>query len=292
MSITEEAIKALVKTEATQASNVALASATPDIEGKGLVALSREVTVHDLEDKLPLRRRARGLMETDYVGPFAQYAATHAEPGATVFVKANDMSATAVLNFGTIEKAGQCDNLTRVSLKKTAPYSAMLSFTDGTHNQREFSEWLEEWGHLIVAREGIEPDAPVLDMKQCITAIRNVTVDEKRSTDSTVGNFSQNRSVAEEIAMRAKAGQKIPPFLHMTFKPYAELLPRTFVIRVGSITNRDTPIFRFQVIAYEQHQEEMANEFADVVRQQFAALQIPEERVTPTVLLGSYNPKR
>ena len=45
----------------------------------GATALHEDVKVHDLEQYLPCRRRARGTMSTAYVAPFAQYAISYAE---------------------------------------------------------------------------------------------------------------------------------------------------------------------------------------------------------------------
>lgn len=296
MPITEEAIRALVKTEATQASNAALNAAVPALAGQGLFVLHSELKTIDLEDRLPLRRRARGTMATEFVAPFAQYAMTHALAGACVFIRPSDMSATALLNFGSNDAPGHCDNKSKLTLKPTASYNALLDLVNSPHDQRDFSDWLEEWGHMVKIRESYEtpaadagdtPVSPDLDLKQCINAVRNVTIKAVQDSESTVGNFSQTRSAAEQIAMQAKADTKLPPFLHITFQPYKELQARTFVVRVSSITSRDAPVFKLQVLAYEQHQEEMANEFADAVRAEFDTL-ATEGRIKPEVLIGEY----
>lgn len=286
MTITEQALQLLQKSEATQASNTALIAATTGLTG--LVALDSQIKVHDFEHKFEHRRRAIGCMSTDFIEPFAKFAAINAQEGATVFVDATSMTAKAVLNFGTVEKPGHCDNRTEVSLKGTAAYKAMLALAYNQQDQRSLSEWLEEWGHILQVREGIETTTPTLELKQCIAAVRSVTVKAVQEAESTVGNFSQNRTAAEQIAMQAKADTKLPPFLHLTFQPYKELAQRTFVLRVSAVTSRETPAFRLQILQLEKHQEEMANEFADAVRSAFAALELPEGQATPEVLLGTY----
>lgn len=286
MTITEQALQLLQKTEATVASNAALIAATTGLTG--LVALDAQIKVSDFESKFPNRRRAIGCMSTDFIGPFAKFAAINAQEGATVFVDATSMTAKAVLNFGTIEKPGHCDNRTEVSLKGSAAYKAMLTLANHQHDQRSLSEWLEEWGHILKVREGIEETSTEIELAACINAVRNVTIETAKKAESSVGNFSQNLSTAEKIALQAKEDAKLPPFLHLNFAPYKELPDRKFVLRVSAITSRDTPAFRLQILQLEQHQEEMANEFADAVRAAFAELEMPEGKAVPEVLLGSY----
>lgn len=288
MSITAEAIKALLQSEATTATNAALSAAIPELNGQGIFAHHQDMKTIDLEGKLPLRRRARGAMSTEFVAPFAEYVAAHAQPGTTVFINANDMSAQAVLNFGSNALPGHCDNITNVELKETAAYKAMTRLLMSAMSQRDLAEWLEEWGAMVMVREGHEPDAPVLDLKSCINAVRNVTIKAVKDAESAVGNFSQTRSALEEISMQAKADAKLPPFLHLKFQPYQELVERTFIVRVSAITSRDEPLFRCNLLAAEQHQEDMANEFAQVVCTHFDQLTLPDGIGAPQVLLGTY----
>lgn len=288
MSITAEAIKALLQSEATTATNAALSAAIPELNGQGIFAHHQDMKTIDLEGKLPLRRRARGAMRTDFVAPFAAYVAAHAQPGTTVFINADDMSAQAVLNFGSNTLPGHCDNITNVELKQTAAYKAMTRLLMSATSQRDLAEWLEEWGAMVLVRESHEPGAPVLDLKSCINAVRNVTIKAVKDAESAVGNFSQTRSALEEISMQAKADAKLPPFLHLTFQPYQELAARSFVVRVSAITSREEPIFRCNLLAAEQHQEDMANEFAQVVRNHFDQMTLPEGISAPQVLLGTY----
>lgn len=85
---------------ATAVHNALMAGALSPV---GATALHEDMKVHDLEHLQPYRRRARGFMTTAYVAPFAQYATAYHEPGAAVFVDAEHMAATAVLDLGTKE---------------------------------------------------------------------------------------------------------------------------------------------------------------------------------------------
>lgn len=59
--------------------------------------------------------------------------------------------------------------------------------------------------------------------------------------------------------------QDIPPaFLHFTCEPYAGLPTRTFVLRLGIITEK-APALVLRIIQEELHQEQMAEEFQNKI---------------------------
>ena len=60
----------------------------------GSLALPASFNLHDLEPRLPQRRRQRGHMDTQALKDFAAYTRAHKEPGATCFVNGTDMTAT------------------------------------------------------------------------------------------------------------------------------------------------------------------------------------------------------
>ena len=125
----KEAIEAINEgTGIYQATN-AIASAFD--KNKAAIALPEKFDIKDLEPFLPNRRRARGVMSTHALSDFATYVKTNAEPGATVFVDADEMSATAVLNLGTTSAPGHTDNRAKVQLKKTAAYTALKAHASG-----------------------------------------------------------------------------------------------------------------------------------------------------------------
>ena len=125
---TKEAIQALQEGEAISAAFKAL---TVSSETKDVVALPSDYKLHDLENHLPLRRRARGVMETSALAAFGEYTLAHKEPGASVFVSPENMTATAVLNLGTPDEPGQTDNRAKLTAKRTAAFDALLAHTTG-----------------------------------------------------------------------------------------------------------------------------------------------------------------
>ena len=82
-----EAIQELAQSEAIAAAQVAVDAALGDGKTHGIAALPEHWLIHDLEERLPLRRRARGTMSTARLVDFAAYVDALRQDGAAAFVQ-------------------------------------------------------------------------------------------------------------------------------------------------------------------------------------------------------------
>lgn len=270
------AIRELTKAEAISAANLAAAASA-----LALVPLPNDFTVHDLEAHLQVRRRARGNMSTSSIAHFATYVLAHREAGASVFVDAARMSATAVLNLGTPDAPGQADNTATLQPVATAAYTAMLAVADGAGKaQRAVAEWLEDWQDTIQA---LDADGAEITTKHAIAAVRSITIEALRTAESTEQSLSATRSALEQVTAKSK-GQPLPALLRVGIEPYAGIDTRTFDLRLGVLTTTDKPALVLRIVKREAHTEAMAGELATKVR---AAL----GDVVPA-LLGAYSKGR
>ena len=217
-------------------------------------ALPDDFKLHDLESYLNYRRRPRGTMSTRFIGPFAEYAIAHADEGATVFVDAGDMTATAVLDLGTVDLPGHADNKAKLTPNKTAAYAALLQITAGPRSQQDVAEFLEDWADQAKCLNGdTEIKAPL-----AIAAVRKITIESAQRVESEAQSLSATRSAFESI--KASSQDPLPTTIHFTCPPYADLRERTFVLRLSILTGEKTPKLVLRVQKLETHTEEMANE--------------------------------
>lgn len=273
--IDASAIDQLTKAEAIASANRAL---TDQMES--LVALPEEYKLHDLEPYLTYRRRQRGLMVTSSLKDFAAYCEAQADTGASVFVDADSMTATAVLNLGSPDEPGHADNRARLELRKTAAYLALLHHTQAARalSQAVAAEFLEDWADLV---ECYTEDGASTKNTYAVAAIRKLTIEAMRKLESSEQSLSASRSAFESV--QATSAAPIPTAIHFRCEPYRGLAQRTFVLRLGVQTGGDKPSIVLRVIKAEQHAEEMAQELADLVRGELGD--------TTQVALGTYNPK-
>ncbi|MFN7155056.1 MAG: DUF2303 family protein [Acidovorax sp.] len=247
------------------------------ITGTGAAALADDVKVHDLEPYLPNRRRARGTMATAYVAPFAQYATAYAEPGAAVFVDAEHMAATAVLDLGTKETPGHTDHRAKLQPSKTAPYTALLAINGRLQSQQALAEFIEDWGALA-RLQFFNADGEISNGK-ALAAVRRITIENLRKVDSEEQQLSANRTAFESV--KASSQEPIPTTIYYTCKPYADLEERTFVLRISIITGDKAPSLVLRIQNLEAHVEEMGKELAKLVQTAISGAM--------PVLLGSYS---
>ncbi len=255
--IDQAAIKELNKAQAISAA----ANAVTD-QVETLVALPEDFKVHDLENYLVARRRARGTMQTSSVTDFAQYATTHKEEGAAVFVDADDMAAVAVLNLGTPDDPGHADNRAKLQLKKTAAYLAMKQHASGSGlKQATVAEFVEDWSeHITCFNDEGSVSAP-----KAIAAVRKLTIESMRKLESSEQNLSASKSAFESV--QATSADPIPTIIYFRCVPYVGLAERQFVLRLSIQTGGDKPTIVLRIVKAELHAEEMANELADLTRQ-------------------------
>lgn len=217
-------------------------------------ALPDDFKLHDLESYLNYRRRPRGTMSTRFIGPFAEYAIAHAGEGATVFVDAGDMTATAVLDLGTCDLPGHADNKAKLTPNKTAAYAALLQITAGPRSQQDVAEFLEDWADQVKCLNGdTEIKVPL-----AIAAVRKITIESAQRVESEEQSLSATRSAFESV--KASSQDPLPTTIYFTCPPYADLEERTFALRLSILTSEKTPKLVLRVQKLETHIEEMANE--------------------------------
>lgn len=271
---TKDTLTALQEGQSINAANSAIETSSV---AKEIVALPSDYTLHNLERYLPARRRARGTMSTTVLSAFTEYAMLHAEPGATVFINPDDMSATAVLDLGSPTAPGHADNRAKLQVKKTAAYSALLTHASGAaHKQSTIAEFLEDWPEQIKCFN----DAGAIAPPQAIAAIRKLSIESMRKLESSEGQLSASRSAFESV--QATSVDPLPTTINFECPPYADLEPRIFVLRLGIQTGGDKPAITLRIVKLEQHQEDMARELAALIEELFTGDDVP-------VMLGSYN---
>lgn len=271
------AIQELQKAEAITAATKALTEALAPDFGYGSIALPDDFTLHDLEKLRPLRRRARGIMATSSVESFAAYVLQHKEPGATVFVSAATMHATAVLNLGTPTQPTHADNLAQLEAKRTAAFAALLGMHNaGRVSQTTAAEFMEDWASSIGCFDHLGETAEAIPLRQAIASIRRLTIDFAKSTDSQVSYLASSLTTMERINAKATGDSKIPTMLAFTCEPFAGFSSRQLQARISIGTSgpgekAERPQIRLQIVNFERHVEEMAAEFVDIVKKALAS---------------------
>jgi uncharacterized protein YfdQ (DUF2303 family) len=258
---TKDAITEIQQAEATARVYDALANAMGSLHAT--VFAPSDFTRHDLEKLQPNRRRARGKLSTSDIGAFRDYTLAHKETGATVFLDADAMSACAVLNLGDSAFPGHADNTSTLKLKATAAYTALLQTANGRQiSQQTAAEFLEDWAAEV---QCFGESGGQLQHGAAVAALRKLTIDTARKVESAEGQLSASLSVMEQV--KASSETPVPTTIYFACTPYHGLQTRSFVLRLAVHTTGDKPTLSLRVKNLEGAQEEMAQEFANKVRE-------------------------
>lgn len=230
----------------------AAAVAAALLSNSGAIALPDDFRLHDLQDHLPTRRRAAGKMITPYINDFVTYMASHRDDGCTVFVNADGMTATAVLDLGTPAKPGHCAHTAILKPGATAAYAALLAIINRQQSQKDMAEWLEDWSLFLQAQS----DGVPLEVRKAVSAVRDISVEAMKKAQSNVQALSTEQSVLESA--RASSSHTLPTHLNFTCTPYPDLQTRTFSLRLSVLLD-DKPRLILRPAAFEEQVEQMAN---------------------------------
>lgn len=234
------------------------------------VAIPNGLEIVNLERYQNGRYRFRGSLKTTSINDFVKYSVGYSDaPGVRCFIDAEDMTARTIFNLGTIEYPGHADNSALIVLKKTSPFSAVLSVNGRKQGQKELAEWLEDWRDHLLA---FDADGNVLDIKQAIGAVRRITIESSRSSDHEDSDFSARRSVMENV--EAKSKDIMPAAFEFKCTPYDELQERAIKLRYSILTSQDTPTLVLRIVQLENLQELMAQEFRGILSAKFEETQI------------------
>ncbi|MEG2047015.1 MAG: DUF2303 family protein [Comamonas sp.] len=259
--------------------NTALQLARP-INGEYVTAaaIPDDFKVEDLERFMPTRRRASGTMSTPYINDFVEYTRSHKQDGCCIFVNADEMHATAVLDLGSPDKPGHCDSKARLVLKPTAAFAALKKFMNMGQTQRAMAEWLEDWAPILTAKTAETP----IELPKAIAAVRNISIEAIAKSNNEEQALSSQRSAFESVTVKGDK-DTLPTHITVKCKPYPELGEREFVMRL-SVTTDGKPVMTLRPMGWEELIEQMATEFAGDIRASI-------ENTLP-VLIGTYDKSR
>lgn len=227
------------------------------------IVLPKDVSVESIERLHVERFRFRGKLETASIEDFIRYSTGYAEVGTRCFISADKMAAASVFNLGTLANPGHADNKALLVLKRTAPFSALLSINGDRNDQKQLAEWLEDWSEFIT---GFDADGAVIDAKKSAAAIRKITIEAIKSADFEEQDFSGRRSVMESVEARTK--DIMPVAFEFKCVPYEGLTERRFKVRM-SILASNQPQLVLRITQLEAYEEEMAVEFRDLLVAKF-----------------------
>lgn len=266
MTLNVETIQELQKKEATQA-------VQHEIDKSGLkanlLALPSGVKTVDLEEYQGLRNRYRFSFQTTLIKDFAVYCDEFAELGTKCFVNADGMNAKTFLDLGQKDSPLHQNHTALLTLKRTAAFKALMSINGQHLRQKEASNFIEDWADNLTVYAS---DDTAMSLHQAAKRLREITIEQVASRDSSVSDFGESQSAFEKV--EAKNQETIPASVNFICKPYHGLGDRAFTLRVSILTGDSKPLIVFRIVKLEAQEEDMAEEFKTTVKSTFTSKDI------------------
>ncbi|EGK6378035.1 YfdQ family protein [Salmonella enterica] len=238
-----------------------------DIQGLACpTALLPDGTNVESLERFSLERfRFRGAMTTSSIDDFARYSKGYASANdpARCFIDADNMTARSVFNIGTLDNPGHADNVASITLKKTAPFRALLQIDGQRLKQKQIAEWLEDWSDYLLA---FDADGNTMQISQAAQAVRRITIQQATQQDHETSDFAGKKSLMQSVEASSK--DVMPVAFEFKCVPYEGLGERRFSLR-NSLLTSDEPCFVLRIVQLEAQEEEIANEFRDLLISKF-----------------------
>lgn len=236
-----------------------------------IVAIHENFKVHDLEQFQAGRNRARGVLKTPSFDDFKSYVLgnTQSENSvpevkvyAPVFVDHKNVSATAILNFKVVGLAqGHCDHKAVLQLEPTVVWEKLNQLKDNKLNQKRFATLLEDWASVFAATS---ETGETIHIAEAINAVRNMKVGASSTTDSSVSNMQETRSVFDKVEASSTAG-KLPSYFEIIDPAYVGLDDKTIRLRLVVNSSDGESSFALQIVKEELLRNEIIQEFKEKV---------------------------
>lgn len=228
------------------------------------------MSVQSLEQYMTYASRYRLEFSTTSVNDFIRYGLQNDQLGARCFVDAETMSSQAIFDLGTLTLPQFKEHKAVLGLQKTAAYKAVLGLSDiPSMTQKEASEFIEDWSDMMTI---INKHGQIMAPHQAAASLRDLTIDTARSLNSKVEDFASSMSAMEKI--EAKNQDDIPSEIIFTCTPFSGLTEKRLSIRVSILTGSAKPDIGFRILRLESLQEEIAEEFKQVLVDAFAEAEI------------------
>lgn len=233
-------------------------AATKEVETEfANIVLPSGVQVQSLEAFQAHRNQFRAVFSTQRFGSLVEYATANSQEKAQCFIDQETMSAEIVFDMGNRDKAGHAKHRAELKMKETAAYKALRQLNGAKRSQRDFSDFLEDWGDFLTAYHYDDQ----ISVKNAVQAVRKMTIDFARNEEHEVGEFAAKKSAME--AVEAKSALQLPTHLVFTCNPYNGLDVRSFTLRVQVLTGSGEPLLVARLVQAEQIDEAIATEFAE-----------------------------
>lgn len=237
---------------------ISAAYGLPDSIEIPAIVLPEGAQIESLEHLLSAPYHMRRTYKTDRLEDFCRYVldqTTDNKEEAAVFVASNGSGAKAIIDYGTHLAPRWGNHVGQLNMQHTVEFAALLQATNTRLNQRQLTDLLEDWAHIITPMR----DQTSITISQAIAAIRKIDIKQLKNTSHETADFAATRSSMEQIEA-ASSGVSLPGSFMVRCQVYPHTAARDIQFRLSLLTGDDTPQLRLRIVGQDKLMTEIAEE--------------------------------
>lgn len=213
--------------------------------------------IHSLERYQPQPVHMRATFSTHRIADFCRYVEGQAsEDDASICaVDALAAKAVAVIDYGDHVAPCWGHHRAELNLQETEAFKALKKLAREQRNQREITDWLEDWRDIIQPRRNGED----MDIVRAISAIRHVQMHSGSDAEHQESDFGASRSLSARVEAKSGAGELPGEFIVRT-PVYHGTTAREIHVRMGLQTGAEKPLFALRIVGHETLIDSVAEE--------------------------------
>lgn len=237
------------------------------------IVLPNSMKVDSLEQFMPLAKRFRFCMSTTFIDDFTNYTVEKGSQESICLIDTvdpQDMSALAIIDLGDDAEPLHKSHQAVLHLQPLYDYRLLMNSVNREYSQKELADWVIDNKHLILIFDSMGDS---MTAEQAAAVFKEMTIESAKSMASVVGDYSDALSISEKI--EAQNAPKLPAAIVFKCTPYTSFQAHEFQIRVSLSLNGDRPKIKLRDVDLERQQEQIALEFASILRTKLDAAGVP-----------------
>jgi len=227
-----------------------------------VIPVPKDHVLVNLQQYKDAPKQFEGVFSTHVLDEFSAYLQENGNEATGLFIDPDNSEALAIIDMGKADKPKWGRHRAILKLKKTAEYDAVTAKALKVFGQTALIDFVEDFSANIIFYTG-DQKTPV-DLSSAILAIRKMTVEQKASKDSTVGDFKAATNKFDEIEVRSK-GAELPSGFFFTCTPHQGFSEKTLDCRLRATGNGDKVELIYRILGYELMVDAIAEEFKELL---------------------------
>lgn len=253
MSLSQEALEHIQKN--------AVALEVQGILEDGVVIVPQGYILQSTEQFLPEPKSFRGNYSTNNLPDFIEYLVGNKTNATAIFI--GDDKVVGVIDCGDAESPQWGKHTATLSLKKTPEYAAMLEAIRRKHNQKDFIDFVQDHGHVIMFADDEDVE---ISFVEGLRGLRKLSVSSLTNKSQQLTDFSTSMSLDSATTVKNGSEKSVAAALLKT-SGYNDLDEKIIKCPLRYSVEGQDIVIGIRIMQAAQFEQQLANEIAEKIKE-------------------------